>query len=83
MKVVFTGPNGLLMKDLDEEILANTNDSSILHLRRITTKVITKPRSRGITEVNDLLAVLGPRHTSWPKDIAIISGLPVIYDVYS
>jgi hypothetical protein len=30
-----------------------------------------------IKTVDDLLTVLGPRYTSWPRDIAIISGLLV------
>jgi hypothetical protein len=73
VKVVFKGPTGPLIKDLDEDILAEANRSSEGH--KFTADVIAKLRSRRITKVNDLLATLGPRYTSWPKDVAIISGL--------
>ncbi|OBT50363.1 hypothetical protein VE04_09948, partial [Pseudogymnoascus sp. 24MN13] len=72
VKVMFKGH---LIKDLDEDILAKANGSSERH--RIASKAIINLRNKIITNVNDLLTVLGPRHTSWPRDIAIISGLLV------
>jgi hypothetical protein len=70
-KVMFKGP---LIKNLDEDILAK-DDTSRRH--QIAIKAIANLRNKKITEINELLAVLGPRHTSWPRDIAIISGLLV------
>jgi hypothetical protein len=76
VKVIFKGPRGPLIKDLDEDILAKAHRPSTSH--KIATKAISKLRNRlGIREVNELLTILGPRHTSWPRDIAIISGLLV------
>jgi len=85
VKVVFKGSYGPLIKDLDEDILAKdddlstssrkADDYSTFRRHRIATEAIANLRSRGITEINELLTVLGPRHTSWPRDIAIISGL--------
>jgi ankyrin repeat protein len=75
VKVVFKGP---LIKDLDEDILAKDDDYlPPFDPHQIATKAIANLRHRGITEINELLTVLGPRYTSWPRDIAIISGLLV------
>jgi ankyrin repeat protein len=79
VKVVFNGSHGPLIKDLDEEILAKATDPANdpkPSSHEETTKMIKSLR-KGITELDDLLKVLGPRFTSWPKDIAIISGLLV------
>ncbi|KAF9771026.1 hypothetical protein IL306_011349 [Fusarium sp. DS 682] len=73
VKVIFRGPCGPLIKDLDEEILANRGETG----PRKEASDIIKNLRKGITVLDDLLTVLGPRHTSWPKDIAIISGLLV------
>ena len=75
VKVVFKGTHGPLIKDLDEDILAKAKDSSERH--QIASDAIAKLRGKKIIEVNDLLTILGPRHTSWPRDLAIISGLLV------
>jgi hypothetical protein len=75
VKVVFKGP---LIKDLDEDILAKDYDKlPPFNSHRIATEAIAKLRNKKITEINELLTALGPRHTSWPRDIAIISGLLV------
>jgi ankyrin repeat protein len=74
VKVIFKGPCGLLIKDLDEQILAKEGELDGPH--KEASQVIKNLR-KGITTLNDLLTVLGPRHTSWPKDMAIISGLLV------
>lgn len=69
--VVFKGPSGLCMKDLDQEILAKPDE---VGPRREASEIIRKFRAK-IGDLNGLLTALGPRHTSWPKDRAIISGL--------
>src|SRR5271170_4554736 len=68
VKVLFRGS---VIKDLDQDILANPENSA---RHAIAAKVIQNLRTRGIDELNQLLAILGPRHTSWPRDMAIISG---------
>lgn len=74
VKVIFKGPRGLLVKDLDEEILAKEGDPN--SPRKEASLIIRNLRHRS-TSLNGLLAALGPRHTSWPKDRAIISQLLV------
>lgn len=74
VKVIFKGPEGLLVKDLDEEILAKEGDPDS---PRKEASLIIRNLRRGITSLNSLLTALGPRHTSWPKDRAIISQLLV------
>jgi hypothetical protein len=65
---------GHLIKDLDEEILAKDDEPD--GPRKEASGIIKNLRKR-IMVLDDLLIVLGPRHTSWPKDMAIISGLLV------
>jgi hypothetical protein len=72
VKIVFKGP---LIKDLDE-ILAEAPPG-------LARDGIVKLRNKSITNVDDLLATLGPRHTSWPRDVAIISGLLVGVKIHS
>lgn len=71
VKVIFKGPQGPVIKDLDEDILAK-DGASPRHL--VASRVIENLRQRGVAGLNGLLTVLGPRHTSWPRDVAIISG---------
>jgi hypothetical protein len=71
VKVIFKGPQGPVIKDLDEDILAK-DGASLCHI--VASRVIETLRQGGVTELNGLLTVLGPRHTSWPRDVAIISG---------
>jgi len=82
VKVIFKGPYGLLIKDLDEQILAKDDEDDGPH--KEASRIIWSLRQgittlnslrQGITTLNSLLTVLGPRYTSWPKDRAIISGL--------
>ena len=75
VKVIFGGPDGPLIKDLDEEILKSDTTTSKAHAK--ASEIIRKLRDTEIKEIDDLLTVLGPRYTSWPKDIAVISGLLV------
>ncbi|OQD98790.1 hypothetical protein PENSOL_c008G07737 [Penicillium solitum] len=73
VKVIFKGPSasGLITKDLDEDILnATSNEHSIA--KRLLKKLRGGER---VSQLNDLLAILGSRHTSWPRDMAIISAL--------
>jgi hypothetical protein len=72
VKIVFKGP---LIKDLDE-ILTEAPPG-------LARDGIVKLRNKSITNVDDLLATLGPRHTSWPRDLAIISGLLVGVKIHS
>ena len=74
VKVIFKGNRGPVIKDLDEEILAADYEPD--GPRKAASRIIRSLRN-DVTTLNDLLAVLGPRHTSWPKDMAIISALLV------
>ena len=74
VKVIFKGRCGLVIKDLDEEILAKENDPN--SPRKEASRIIRNLRKK-LTSLNDLLTALGPRHTSWPKDLATISALLV------
>lgn len=78
VKVMFKGPVGPIIKDLDTEILAK--DDSGLDQHKGASDIIRSLRE-GISTLNDLLTVLGPRNTSWPKDLAIIAGLLVGVEV--
>ena len=71
VKVTFKGP---VFKDLDD-IIATSANSSRRH--QIASQAIFKLRNESIDTIDDLLTVLGSRHTSWLKDMAIISGLLV------
>lgn len=71
VKVIFKGPHGPLIKDLDEEILAGPGSKG----PRKEASDIIKNLRQGINTLDDLLTVLGPRHTSWPKDVAAICAL--------
>jgi ankyrin repeat protein len=75
VKVVFKGPGGPVIKDLDRDIIAISKDPSPRHI--IASKAIASLRNGSITTVDNLLTVLGSRHTSWARDMAIISGLLV------
>ena len=79
VKVMFKGPCGLIMKDLDEEILAKEGDHGP---HKQASNIIATLR-KGVKNLDDLLRVLGPRYTSWPKDKSIISGLLVDVELSS
>lgn len=81
MKVVFKGTYGPIIKDL-EDILAKQKDSPS-YRHQTATDIIASLRESRIKELDDLLTVLVPRHTSWPRDVAIISGLLVGVDISS
>ncbi|KAF2180430.1 hypothetical protein K469DRAFT_278942 [Zopfia rhizophila CBS 207.26] len=70
VKILFKGS---IIKDLDEDILRKYPDSST---HPSTAEAIRALRdNKGIADVNTLIRILRPRYTSWPKDIATISGL--------
>ena len=82
VKVMFGGPHGPVIKDLDEEILAKDTDRKASKCHHFATGLIRALRD-GATTLNDLLTVLDSRHTSWPKDLAIISALLVDVSIAS
>ena len=74
VKVIFKGPDGPVLKDLDADVL----ELDPIHPTRNKDPVreaILKLRNREIANINDILTVLSPRHTSWPQDMSLISGL--------
>jgi Heterokaryon incompatibility protein (HET) len=75
--VVFASsdPPGYVLKNLDEDILAQRGTLCSLP-RQIATMAVRALRS-GLNNINDLLTSIGPRSTSWSRDRAIISGLLV------
>ncbi|KFY85967.1 hypothetical protein V500_07988 [Pseudogymnoascus sp. VKM F-4518 (FW-2643)] len=82
VKVMFGGLHGPVIKDLDEEILAKDTDHKASKSHIFATGLIRALRD-GVTTLNDLLTVLDSRHTSWPKDLAIISALLVDVSIAS
>lgn len=73
VKILFkTRHDGYLLKDLDVDILDKISPSSPHHN---TAKAIRKLRTASVQSLGDLLAILGPRDTSKPRDMATISGL--------
>jgi hypothetical protein len=82
VKVIFKAQHGPIIKDLDEDILTRNSEKdrqakappSSVH--DIASEAIRNLRRiGGITEVNELLSILSARHTSWPKDKAVIAAL--------
>ncbi|OJD33069.1 ankyrin repeat protein [Diplodia corticola] len=79
VKILFKARNDEhVIKDLDVDILAEIPPSSRYHA---TAESIRKLRSASIQSFGDLLAILGPRDTSKPRDVPIISGLLAGVDV--
>ncbi|KAH0558812.1 hypothetical protein GP486_004548 [Trichoglossum hirsutum] len=79
IKILFKARNDrYLIKDLDVDILAEIPPSSPHYA---TAEAIRKLRSARIQSFGDLLSILGPRDTSKPRDIPIISGLLAGVDV--
>jgi ankyrin repeat protein len=75
VKIAFRGEGRPLIKDLDEDILVGKRSGST-DRHRLASYAIAKLRE-GLNTIDDLLVVLGSRHTSWAKDTAIISALLV------
>ncbi|KAF4246792.1 hypothetical protein CNMCM8980_008184 [Aspergillus fumigatiaffinis] len=74
VKVIFKGRYGPVIKDLDEEILAKADETNVPRIK--ASRMIRNLRKK-FTSLNELLTVLRPRFTSWPKDMAVISALLV------
>ncbi|CAI7641948.1 unnamed protein product [Penicillium bialowiezense] len=75
VQVIFRDDDGPITKDLDKDILeAKSNDSSS-PFHGVARRMLQRLRGKKVGQLNDLLAILGSRHTSWPRDMAIISGL--------
>ncbi|KAF7157812.1 hypothetical protein CNMCM6106_003941 [Aspergillus hiratsukae] len=72
VKVIFKGS---VIKDLDEDILSKSDSDTPCH--RLATEAIKGLRQKIIIDINDLLTVLGPRSTSWARDMAVISSILV------
>jgi hypothetical protein len=72
VKVIFKGS---VIKDLDEDILSKSHRDTACH--RFATEAIRGLRKKRVENLNDLLTVLGPRSTSWARDMAVISSLLV------
>lgn len=70
--VIFKGKKGPVIKDLDEEILAQENEPD--GPRKEASMIIRRLR-RKISTLDDLLRVLKPRHTSWTYDMSNIAAL--------
>lgn len=76
VKVLFKSPEDPthpVIKDLDDDVLAK--DPARCTRAHWIASTIIRPLRRPIDNVTDLLAVLKPRHTSWPRDRMIIAGL--------
>ena len=79
VKILFKAKNEkYVIKDLDVDILAKVPGNSRHH---DLAQSISKLRNTSIRSLGDLLAVLGPRDTSKPRDLPIISGLLAGVDV--
>ena len=72
VQIIFKGPKGPITKDLDRDILQAAGDTA-----QIASGMLERLRMGRIDRLDLLLAVLGSRHTSWPRDMAIISGLMI------
>ncbi|ROV95731.1 hypothetical protein VMCG_07627 [Cytospora schulzeri] len=80
VKILFKARNDrYVIKDLDVDILAEISSSSRHYA---TAKSIRKLRNASIQSLGDLLSILGPRDTSKPRDVPIISGLLAGVHVY-
>lgn len=79
VKILFKAKNNRhVIKDLDVDILAKVQGNSRHH---DLAQSISKLRNTNIRSLGDLLAALGPRDTSRPRDLPIISGLLAGVDV--
>ncbi|KAJ5360102.1 hypothetical protein N7517_009293 [Penicillium concentricum] len=77
VQVIFNSPSGPITKDLDEDILKSESNNCISPEHEVAKAILRRLRGDRVGQLNDLLAILGSRHTSWPRDMAIISGLMI------
>ncbi|KAL4728896.1 hypothetical protein ACLX1H_003298 [Fusarium chlamydosporum] len=77
VKVLFKDPDVTktepIIKDLDEDVLAKSPKSST-RAHWLATCLVQRLR-RPVEHIGDLVAVLGPRSTSWARDRTIIASL--------
>lgn len=79
VKILFGARNDrYVIKDLDIDILAKVSQASSHYA---IAESIRKLRDASIHSLGDLLSILGPRDTSKPRDLPIISGLLAGVDV--
>ncbi|EED16164.1 ankyrin repeat-containing protein, putative [Talaromyces stipitatus ATCC 10500] len=65
----------MVITDLDEDTLSKLERDSTCH--RFATEAIRGLRKNHVDNLRDLLTILGPRSTSWPRDMERISALLV------
>jgi ankyrin repeat protein len=77
VQIIFKGPQGPITKDLDKDILQAKSNIGTTTKPEVAKDILKRLRGEEVDRLDHLLAVLGPRHTSWPRDMAIISGLMI------
>ncbi|KAJ5794602.1 hypothetical protein N7457_001201 [Penicillium paradoxum] len=77
VQIIFNSPSGPITKDLDKDILQANSNHPIPFEHEVAKGILNRLRGNEVGQLNDLVAILGSRHTSWPRDMAIISGLMI------
>jgi ankyrin repeat protein len=77
VQIIFKGPKGPITKDLDKDILQAKSNNSTTTKHEVAKDILKRLRGEEVDRLDLLLAILGSRHTSWPRDMAIISGLMI------
>ncbi|KAI2725698.1 hypothetical protein CBS147354_4458 [Penicillium roqueforti] len=77
VQIIFKGPEGPITKDLDRDILQAKSNDCPTTKHELAKDILKRFRREEVDGLDDLLAILSSRHTSWPRDMAIISGLIV------
>ncbi|KAJ6035964.1 hypothetical protein N7540_000243 [Penicillium herquei] len=81
VEVIFKGRDGLIIKNIDRDILGGEGSLSVAPEGQITREILKRLRQDKISQVNDLVAILGSHYISWPRDTAILSGLMIRIDL--
>ncbi|KXX80207.1 Kinesin light chain [Madurella mycetomatis] len=76
VKVLFRGPdrNTPDIKDLDDDILAK-HPGTVSRAHWLASSLISRIRHAAIECVDDILAILRPRSTSWMRDRTVVAAL--------
>ncbi|KAI0856774.1 hypothetical protein F4860DRAFT_392215 [Xylaria cubensis] len=76
VKVLFKGTSSANpdIKDLDDDILAK-DPGTVSRTHWLASLMISRLRSATIEYIDDVLAILRPRSTSWVRDRTVIAGL--------
>ncbi|KAF2962977.1 hypothetical protein GQX73_g10591 [Xylaria multiplex] len=76
VKVLFKGSNSAnpVIKDLDHDILAK-DPRMVSRAHWLASSMISRLRTATINYIDDILAILRPRSTSWVRDRTVIAGL--------